>query len=144
MTADEVAAARNPLDAFIVDPAIVKAAVEMARRAREFAAMPTAYLDLGLIDEGVEGEGGEKGDSGAGGRGAARAGGAAIPRCSEAEAPSARVGASVGRRGTWTAAPALEWDLDLRSHQPTSHEVPRAEVPRRAPKATRAACRAVR
>ena len=61
MTADEVAAARNPLDAFIVDPAIVKAAVEMARRAREFAAMPTAYLDLGLIDEGVEGEGGEKG-----------------------------------------------------------------------------------
>ena len=62
MTADEVAAARNPLDAFIVDPAIVKAAVEMARRAREFAAMPTAYLDLGLIDEGVEGEGGEKGE----------------------------------------------------------------------------------
>ena len=59
---DEVDAARNPLDAFVVDPARVKAAAEMARRAREFAAMPTAYLDVGLIDEGDEGEGGDGGD----------------------------------------------------------------------------------
>jgi hypothetical protein len=59
---DEVAAARNPLDAFVVDPARVKAAAEMARRAREFAAMPIAYLDVGRIDEGDEGEGGDGGD----------------------------------------------------------------------------------
>ena len=59
---DEVDAARNPLDAFVVDPARVKAAAEMARRAREFASLPTAYLDLGFVDEDTAGAGADGGD----------------------------------------------------------------------------------
>jgi hypothetical protein len=37
---DEVVSARNLLDAFVFDPARVKASAEMARSAREFASLP--------------------------------------------------------------------------------------------------------
>ena len=63
----EIAAALNPLDAFVVDPERVKSAAAMAQRAREFAALRTDYLDVESIAAEVDdaGEGGGSGRSAA-------------------------------------------------------------------------------